>query len=97
MFDLVSKADEEPKIVCGVPIDGRFLFVEAALKLPKLVCAMFCAVEYTALRALLEVLIFDRFGSIVGVQQIGPRDNHQDDVGLGFETDLWIIEYPDSA
>ena len=34
MFDLVTEANEEPEVVCGIAINRRRLFVEASLKLP---------------------------------------------------------------
>ena len=34
MFDLVTEANEEPEVVCGIAINRRRLLVEASLKLP---------------------------------------------------------------
>jgi len=91
MLDLVAQPNQEPQVVGCVTIDGTPRVIEAALKLPVLVRSVLGSVVSLSNGALFVVAIVDALRPIVGVQEIGPRDDRQNDKRLGLEARLRVV------
>jgi hypothetical protein len=92
MLNFMAEPDQESEVICRVAINGAVGIAEAPFELSVFVCAGFGPVEATVGSFLLEVAVFDAFGSVVSVEQICPRDIHQDDEHFGLKGNLWIVE-----
>ena len=97
MLYFVAQTYKETKIVCCVFVDRRRSFIQAALKFPVFEGSGFRSVEFSSFPLLIEVSIFGSLLAKVGVQQVGPRDVHQNNECLGFEGHMWIVEDADCA
>jgi hypothetical protein len=97
MLNLVTQTNQELEIIDGVFINRARSIAKATLQFPVLLGAMACFVIFLPLLRLFKIAVVNALGPIVSMEEVCPRDHHEDDKSLGLEFDERVVENLDCA
>src|ERR1035437_7560529 len=92
MLDLASQTHQEPQVLNDLALKGALWVVEAPLQFPMPEGTVLGAVVMLPLLSLGEVSVVNLLAAVVRMEEICPRDDHQDDVGLRLEGHIRVVK-----